>query len=131
MAHQTTNHRRPNGRAQAAAQTAVRNVEDQAEEVQSSVRNMAGQVADQASEYWNQGRDQMQECIRGREGAAVLMAAAAGIGVGLVVGAALGRSHKQQLTWRDRVTAEGFGRRLMERIESMVPDALSEHFSKK
>ncbi|HEX4412611.1 MAG TPA: hypothetical protein VH107_03215 [Lacipirellulaceae bacterium] len=91
---------------------------------------MAGQVADQASEYWSQGRDQMQECVRGREGAAVLMAAAAGIGVGLVVGAALGRSHKQQLTWRDRVTAEGFGRRLMERIESMIPDALSDHFSK-
>lgn len=130
MAHHVTNHRRPNGRAQAAAQTAVRNVEDTADDVRSNVRNMAGQVADQASEYWSQGRDQMQECVRGREGAAVLMAAAAGIGVGLVVGAALGRSHKQQLTWRDRVTAEGFGRRLMERIESMIPDALSDHFSK-
>jgi len=126
MAHQTTNHRRPDGRAQAA-----RKVEDQVENVRSGVRNAAGQLADQASEYWSEGREQMQECIRGREGAAVLMAAAAGIGVGLVVGAALGRSHKQQLTWRDRVTAEGFGRRLMERIESMIPDALSDHFSRK
>jgi sugar (pentulose or hexulose) kinase len=126
MAHHVTNHRRPNGRAQAAG-----SVEDTGEDIQSNVRSMAGQVADQASEYWSQGRDQMQECIRGREGAAVLMAAAAGVGVGLVVGAALGRSHRQQLTWRDRVTAEGFGRRLMERIESMIPDALTEHFSNK
>jgi sugar (pentulose or hexulose) kinase len=130
MAHHVTNHRRPDGRAQ-AAQTAARKIENQVEDVQSTVRNAAGQFADQASEYWSEGREQMQECIRGREGAAVLMAAAAGIGVGLVIGAALGRSHKQQLTWRDRVTAEGFGRRLMERIESMIPDALSEHFSNK
>jgi sugar (pentulose or hexulose) kinase len=129
MAHHVTNHRRPNGRAQ-AAQTAGRTVENQVEDVQSSVRNAAGQLAEQASEFWSEGREQMQECVRGREGAAVLMAAAAGVGVGLVVGASLGRSHKQQLTWRDRVTAEGFGRRLMERIESMIPDALSEHFSK-
>jgi len=104
--------------------------EDESEGVQSTVRNMASQAAGQASQYWEQGREQMQECMRGREGAAVLMAAAAGIGVGLVVGAALGRSHKQQLTWRDRITAEGFGRRLMERIESMIPDALADHFSK-
>jgi len=87
-------------------------------------------MADQASEYWSQGQDQMREVVRDREGAAVLMALAAGLGVGLVIGAALGRSHRQQLSWRDRMTAEGFGRRLMERIESLVPDALSEHFSK-
>jgi len=130
MAHHPTNHRRPNGRVQ-GTQTMTRPAVEQAEGIQSKVRNVAGQVADQATEYWEEGRDQMQECIRGREGAAVLMAAAAGIGVGLVVGAALGRSHRQQLTWRDRVTAEGFGRRLMERIESMIPDALSDHFSKK
>jgi sugar (pentulose or hexulose) kinase len=129
MAHHPTHHQRPNGRAQ-GTQTMQRPNEEQGQDMQSKVRGMAAQVADQASEYWEQGRDSMQECIRGREGAAVLMAAAAGIGVGLVVGAALGRSHKQQLTWRDRITAEGFGRRLMERIESMIPDALSDHFSK-
>jgi len=123
-------HQRPNGRIQ-DTQTLQRPTGDEGQDMQSKVRRVAGQVADQASEYWEEGRDQMQECMRGREGAAVLMAAAAGIGVGLVVGAALGRSHRQQLTWRDRVTAEGFGRRLMERIESMIPDALSDHFSKK
>jgi len=108
-----------------------RPTENEGQDVQSRVRKVAGQVADQASEYWDEGSEQMQECMRGREGAAILMAAAAGIGIGLVVGSAMGRSHKKQLTWRDRVTAEGFGRRLMERIESMIPDALSDHFSSK
>jgi sugar (pentulose or hexulose) kinase len=129
MAHHPVHHQRPNGRAQ--TKTIQRAVADETEDVQGRVRKAAGQVADQASEYWEQGRESVEECMTGREGAAVLMAAAAGIGVGLVVGAALGRSHKQQLTWRDRVTAEGFGRRLMERIESMIPDALSDHFSKR
>jgi len=129
MAHHVTNHRKPNGRAK-AAQATTTSVEEKAENFQSGVRNVANQVADQATEYWNEGRDQVQECMRRREGAAVLMAAAAGLGLGLVVGAAMGRSHKKQLTWRDRVTAEGFGRRLIERIESMIPDALSDHFSK-
>ena len=40
--------------------------------------------ADQASEYWAQGQEQMQECIRGREATAVFMAVAAGLGMGLV-----------------------------------------------
>jgi len=88
------------------------------------------EYADQASDYWSQGKEQMEECIRGREATAVVTAVAAGLGIGLVIGAALGRSHRKQLTWRDRITAEGFGRRLMERIESMIPDALSDHFSK-
>jgi len=129
MAHHPTDHRRPNGRVQ-GTQTMQRSAEDEGQDMQTKVRNMASQVADQASDYWEQGRESMQECMRGREGAAILMAAAAGIGVGLVVGAALGKSHRQQLSWRDRVTAEGFGRRLMERIESMIPDALADHFSK-
>src|SRR5262249_60013981 len=105
MAHHPTHHQRPNGRVQ-ATQTMQRPSEDEGQDMQTRVRKAAGQVADQASEYWEQGRESMQECMRGREGAAVLMAAAAGLGVGLVVGAALGKSHRQQLTWRDRITAE-------------------------
>jgi hypothetical protein len=124
--HQVSNQRHPNGKT-SAAQPAKRAASEPAST--SEQGTMSG-LADQASEYWAQGQEQMQECIRGREATAVVMAVAAGIGVGLVVGAALGRSHRQQLTWRDRITAEGFGRRLMERIESMIPDALSDHFSK-
>jgi len=129
MAQNVSNHRRPNGRGQ-SAQSGAAATDNQQQNMASSVRDAASQLADQASDYWSEGRDQMAECIRGREGTAVLMAAAAGLGIGLVVGASLGRSHRQQLSWRDRVTAEGFGRRLMERIESMIPDALADHFSK-
>ncbi len=124
--HQVSNQRHPNGKT-SAAQSAKR---PSSQPAAANEQGMMSGLADQASEYWAQGREQMQECIRGREATAVVMAVAAGLGVGLVLGAALGRSHRQQLTWRDRVTAEGFGRRLIERIENMIPDALSEHFSK-
>ena len=87
-------------------------------------------VTNQASEYWAQGQEQMKECVRGREGAAMLMAVGAGLGLGLMIGVSLGRSHAKTRSWRDRVTAEGFGRRLMDRIESMIPEALSDHFGK-
>jgi len=86
--------------------------------------------AQQASQYYEQGEEQLRECMTGREGTAVFMALAGGFGVGLVIGAALGHSHQQERGWRERATAEGFGRRLMERIESMIPDALAEHFSR-
>lgn len=87
-------------------------------------------VAGQTSDYWNQGEDQMRELIRDHEGTAILIAMAAGMGIGLVLGGALGRGRQRPKSWRDRLTAEGFGRRLMDRIESVIPDALAEHFNR-
>lgn len=87
-------------------------------------------VAGQASDYWNQGEDQMRELIHDREGTAILIALAAGMGIGLVLGGALGHVQQRPKSWRDRLTAEGFGRRLMDRIESVIPDALAEHFNR-
>jgi hypothetical protein len=72
----------------------------------------------------------MRGMVRGREGTAVLIAAAAGVGIGLVIGAALGRSHAEQQNFCTRRTAENFGRRLIDRIESIIPEALSEHFAR-
>jgi len=95
-----------------------------------SAQECASDMADQASEYWSQGREQVRGMVRGREGTAVMIAIAAGVGVGLVIGAALGRSHAQQQSCATRRTAEQFGRRLMDRIEGMIPEALSEHFTK-
>ncbi len=87
-------------------------------------------VAGQASDYWHQGEDQMRELIRDREGTAILIALATGMGVGLVLGGAVGHARQRPKSWRDRLTAEGFGRRLMDRIESVIPDALAEHFNR-
>ena len=89
-----------------------------------------GAIAEQASDYLHRGASQARELVRDREGTAVAVALAAGLGMGVIVGCALVRSHHQQRSWRERMTAEGFGRRLMDRIESLIPDALSEHFGK-
>jgi hypothetical protein len=89
-----------------------------------------GKVANRAADYYERGEEQLRQQISGREGTAMLMALAGGLGVGLVLGAVWGQSHRQSQSWRDRVTAEGFGRRLMERIEGMLPDAIAEHFAK-
>jgi hypothetical protein len=68
--------------------------------------------------------------VRNREGSAMLLAMATGLGIGLVIGATLGRSRHHQQTWRDRINMEGFGRSLMDRIEGMIPEAVSEHFGR-
>jgi hypothetical protein len=93
-------------------------------------QGVLGTVASRASDYWARSEECTRDMVEGREGTAILMSLAAGFGVGLVIGAALGRSFQEQQTWRDRMRAEGFGRRLMDRIESMIPDALAEHFGK-
>jgi hypothetical protein len=127
--HQVSNQRHPNGKTQ-QTQPLQRKTPSIPTSESSDERSGLQGMADQASEYWSQSQECMRDMVRDREATTVLMAAAAGLGVGLVIGAAVGRSHRQQLSWRDRVTAEGFGRRLMARLEQLVPEALSEHFGK-
>jgi hypothetical protein len=125
--HQMPNQRRSSGNQQ--SQTAKRPTASRSDEEAGDYGSLRG-VANQASRYWERGEDQMRDMIRDREGAVIAMALAAGVGVGLVLGVALGSAHHEPRTWRDRMMAEGFGRRLMDRIESMIPDALAEHFAK-
>lgn len=128
-ANQTSNQRNKAGnRSHEASQTQRRHTHE-AEETK-SIYGGIGEMAGQASDYVTQGASQAQECIREHAGTSVAVSLVAGFGVGLLVGHALGASHREPRSWRDRVTAEGFGRRLMERIESIIPDALSEHFGK-
>ncbi len=87
-------------------------------------------ASNQTSEYWRRGEEQMRDLIRDREGTAILTALAAGFGVGLVIGALLGHAHHEPRTWRERLAAEDFGRRLMDRIEGLIPEAVSSHFAK-
>jgi hypothetical protein len=89
-----------------------------------------GDAAHRATEYYEQGEDRLRECMSGREGTSLLLSLAAGVGVGLVLGIALGRSRRESMSWRDRVAAEGFGRRLMDRLEGLIPDTIAEHFAK-
>lgn len=88
------------------------------------------EMADTASGYVTRRASQVRELTRDHEGAAVAMALAAGFGIGLVIGSGLAMSHRKPQSWRDRLTAEGVGRRLLDRIEGIIPDALASHFGK-
>jgi hypothetical protein len=92
---------------------------------ESPARQFAHEMGEQASGYLSRGASQVREMTRDREGTAVVAALAAGFGVGLLVGGALASSHRRQPRWRDRIAAEGLGRRVLERVEGMVPDALT------
>ena len=79
--------------------------------------------------YIEQGISQMEECTRDHAGAAILVSLAAGFGIGLAIGCALATPH-QPKTWRDRLSAEGIGRQMLDRLEGMIPDALAEYIRK-
>jgi hypothetical protein len=80
--------------------------------------------------YVSQGNEQFGRMTEGHEGQAVLVALAAGFGIGFVIGCALVSGHRQPQTWRERVMAEGIGRKFMDRMEQMLPNAITEHFAR-
>jgi len=78
--------------------------------------------------YIERGKAQIKEIVEDREGRTVLTALVAGLGLGLLVGSALRGSRSSK--WSDRTAAEGIGRRLMESVDSYLPDALAERFGR-
>lgn len=90
-------------------------------------RRYASEMGDEMSRYVSRGTSQVRDMTRNHEGTAVMVALATGFGVGLMIGAALGSKHSRPQSWRDRIAAEGLGRRLMERVESIMPDAITEY----
>jgi hypothetical protein len=116
----TTNQRnKGNGRKQSSARRA-------AKEGRQSITDMREEM----SGYLSQGASQVRDITKDHEGTAVLVAFAAGVGMGLLIGGALAASHSRPKRWTDRLNAEGLGHRLMERVEGMIPQVLSEHFSR-
>jgi len=131
-AHQTSNHRNKssNSRNQGGAQTQRPEPEETEEDESSSAFGAIGDMAEQASDYVSRGAAQTQECIREHSGTSVALSLVAGFGIGLLVGRALTKPQQEPRSRRYRSAAEGVGRRLMDRIEAMIPDALAEHFGK-
>ena len=78
-------------------------------------------------QYMERGKQQLREMMDDKAGRTVLISLAAGFGLGLVLGRALGGSSRSSSRWSDRIAAEGLGRRLMEGVEAVIPDALSKH----
>jgi len=99
-------------------------------EESSSAYGAIGDMAGQAQEYVTESAEQVQECIREHSGASVMISLAAGFGIGLLIGRAIGTPYQEPRSRRYRAMAEGFGTRLMDRIEAMIPDAVAEHFGK-
>lgn len=108
---------------QSGGQSAVSRAKSQATHAMEEVR-------DEVSGYVSRGVAQAREMTRDHEGTAVLVALAAGFGVGLVIGCALAPSHQRERSWTDRITAEGLGRRMLEGIESVIPTAITDRFSR-
>jgi hypothetical protein len=87
-------------------------------------------IRDEMAGYVSQGSEQFGQMTRGHEGQAVLVALAAGFGIGFVIGCALVSGNRHPQTWRERMMAEGIGRKFMDRLEHMLPEALTEHFGR-
>lgn len=109
------------GNSKKSAARGSRRVAKKAEEHGYSMSHLG----EQASHYWQQGTSQMREMTREREGTALLVALAAGFGVGLVVGSVFCSSSRPK-TMSQRLAAEGIGHRLLESIEGMIPTAISD-----
>lgn len=128
-ANQTSNHKSKSGNGKGHGSTAARPPEP-AQEESSSMYDSMSDMAEQASDYISRGASQTQECIRDHSGASVALSLVAGFGIGILVGRALSKPQQQPMSRRYRAAAEGVGRRLMDRIESMIPETLAEHFGK-
>jgi hypothetical protein len=89
-----------------------------------------GDARDRATQYMEQGNDRLRELTQDHEGTAVLVALGAGFAVGLLIGGAIAASQSRPQRMSERLAAEGVGRRLLERVESMLPDVLTERLER-
>jgi hypothetical protein len=87
-------------------------------------------VRDEMADYVSQGSERFGQMTQGHEGQAVLVALAAGFGIGFVIGCALVSGNRRPQTWRERMMAEGIGRKFMNQLEHMLPQAVTEHLGR-
>lgn len=78
-------------------------------------------------------KHQMDEMMQEHAGSSVLIALVAGFGVGYLIGCSLASDESSRTSrWSrltDRSTAEGLGRRLMESLDRVLPEAISSRFT--
>jgi hypothetical protein len=122
----TTNQRNRSGSPKGQAQGGQGKIKQAGAQVSQKISDMRHEAAD----YLSHGSEQFGQITRGHEGQAVLVALAAGFGVGFVIGCALVTANRRPQSWRERMMAEGVGRKFMNRLEQMLPDAITEHLGK-
>jgi hypothetical protein len=118
----TTNQRSRSG-GQKGSDSGKHTIQKAVSQPSSTLSHMRDEVAG----YVSQGTEQFGRMTRGHEGQAVLVALAAGFGIGFVIGCSLVTANRRPRTWRERMMAEGFGRKIMDRVETMLPEIVSEH----
>jgi len=79
--------------------------------------------------YFSRKASQVAEYSREHQGRVVLTALVTGFSIGLFLGGLLAHSKKQE-SWSDRLAAEGLGKRLMERVDSLLPQAVAERLGR-
>src|SRR5215210_1375120 len=117
-----SNKRKHNGRKSSETETSTSSNQDESRRDYGTLSD----VAEKGESYMARGAEQFRELTRDHEVGAVVMAAVAGFGVGVLIGAALMPSRKPP-SWRDRIMAEGLGQRIMDHIENVLPQAIVEH----
>lgn len=83
---------------------------------------------DDWQQYAERGKEQLRDIVADNAGRSMLLALGAGLGVGLLIGTTIGGSSRGSRLW-DRSTAEGVGRSLLDKIETLVPAAVSNRFN--
>lgn len=119
-----------NQRNRSSGQKAATSAQGKAKQAVSQASNKVAEMRDEVADYYSQGTERFGELTRGHEGQAVLIALAAGFGVGLVIGCSLVSANRRPQSWRERVMAEGLGRKIMDRVERMMPETITEHFGR-
>ena len=82
--------------------------------------------ADDEGGYLAHATSRVRELTHQREGRVVIAALATGFAIGAAIGVVIAGSRQRQQTWSDRLACEGLGRRMLDRLSSMVPDSITD-----
>ena len=122
---------------QSASRTAERN-RDRANREGNSRGRREEQGGEEQGGDWqgmiSRRKHQVDEMMQDHAGQSVLIALVAGFGVGYLIGCALASDNSTTYSrWSsrlpDRSTAEGIGRRVMESLDRVLPEAISSRFT--
>jgi hypothetical protein len=76
--------------------------------------------------YLERATSGIREITHKREGRVVVAALATGFAIGAAIGCVIAGTRQRQQTWSDRLACEGLGRRMLDRLSSMVPDSITD-----
>ncbi len=74
--------------------------------------------------------ESFEKCVGDNPGSSLLISTAIGLGIGLVIGRALGTKHQPEpLGWFDSRTAEKMGHQFLAAMSRLVPESISSRLS--